>query len=177
MNKYQKEKSREIRDIMRTDKWGKMTYKEAKRKWRNGIRAFPAGSTLPYKAFDLGKFGLSRSKLRELRQAYAEIVKYAVAHGLDFRWEFESPFDQYVLRFTGTNYNTGERHGFRTAVSGDAIRQSTCSLVFLAKYILERLDREVQIYGIGLKPEFNYKFTPVYDSMVLQPMCFVLGRT
>jgi hypothetical protein len=38
MNKYQKEKSREIRDIMRTDPWRKMSYKEAKRKWRNGIR-------------------------------------------------------------------------------------------------------------------------------------------
>lgn len=44
MNKYQKEKSHEIRDIMRADKFGRTTYKEAKRKWRKGIRAFPIGT-------------------------------------------------------------------------------------------------------------------------------------
>ena len=34
MNKYQKQKSREIKALMRSDKWGRMTYKEARRKWR-----------------------------------------------------------------------------------------------------------------------------------------------
>ena len=33
MNKYQKRKSRVIRNIMRLDPWGRMTYKEAKRKF------------------------------------------------------------------------------------------------------------------------------------------------
>lgn len=173
MNKYQKEKSREIRDIMRTDKWGKMTYKEARRKWRNGIRAFPVGAASLYESFDLGRLGLSRNKMRELGQAYSDIATYSAMHGLNFRCYLDSHFDQYILRFTGRNYNTGKSYGFSASVTSDLIRQSTCSLVFLAKYILEQLDHEVKTHGIGIKPE--YRYIPVYDSMVLQPMCFVLG--
>lgn len=33
MNKYQKRKSREIKAIMRRDKFGRLSYKEAKRAW------------------------------------------------------------------------------------------------------------------------------------------------
>ena len=172
MNKYRKEKSREIRDIMRTDPWRRMSYKEAKRKWRKGIRAFPVGAARLYKSFDLCRLGLSRSKIREFGQAYTDIVKYSTAHGLDFRLEYETHFDTYVFYFTGMNYITGKRYGFRGSIASDVIRQSTCSFAFLAKYILEQLDHEVKTKGIGFKPE--YKYIPIWDNMVLQPMGFYL---
>lgn len=174
MNKYQKEKSREIRDIMRTDPWRRMSYKEAKRKWRKGIRAFPVGSTHSYELFDLGRLGLSRGKMRELGKAYFEILEYTAIHGLDFRCIYDRTFDQYVLRFTGRNYHTGKVHGFSSGISSDVIRQSNCSLVFLAKYILEQLDHEVQTHNIGLKP--NYRYVARYDTVVLPPASFILGR-
>ena len=41
MNIHNKQKSREIRDIMRYARVGQMTYKEAKREWRKGMRALP----------------------------------------------------------------------------------------------------------------------------------------
>lgn len=40
MNKYQKEKSRQIKDIMRADPGHRMSYKEAKRIWRKVARSF-----------------------------------------------------------------------------------------------------------------------------------------
>lgn len=41
MNKHRKTISREIKDIMLTDKFGRMSYKEAKRKWKKGFRSVP----------------------------------------------------------------------------------------------------------------------------------------
>ena len=38
MNKYQKKKSREIKAIMRRDKWGRLSYKDAKVVWKFGKR-------------------------------------------------------------------------------------------------------------------------------------------
>lgn len=174
MNKRQKEKSREIRDIMRTDRWRKMTYKEAKRKWRKGVRAFPVGTSHMYESFDLGRLGLSRSKMRELGQAYAKIVEYSVMHGLDFECEYSTTLDQYTLHFKGKNYITGKCYRFGARIGTTEITQVACSLDSLADYILRQLDHEVEINGIGPKPE--YRYIPVYDSMVLQPMCYMYGR-
>ena len=33
MNKYQKRKSREIKALMRRDKWGRLSYKDARKIW------------------------------------------------------------------------------------------------------------------------------------------------
>ena len=38
MNKYQKRKSREIKALMRRDKFGRLTYKEARKVWQFGKR-------------------------------------------------------------------------------------------------------------------------------------------
>ena len=41
MNKYQKKKSKEIKALQRhVDKWGRLSYKEAKREWQ-AIMNFP----------------------------------------------------------------------------------------------------------------------------------------
>ena len=36
MNKYQKKKSREIKALMRRDKWGRLSYKDARKVWQFG---------------------------------------------------------------------------------------------------------------------------------------------
>ena len=38
MNKYQKRKSREIKALMRRDKFGRLSYKDAKKVWQFGKR-------------------------------------------------------------------------------------------------------------------------------------------
>jgi hypothetical protein len=38
MNKYQKRKSREIKALVRRDKWGRLSYKYAKKVWQFGKR-------------------------------------------------------------------------------------------------------------------------------------------
>lgn len=38
MNKYQKRKSREIKALMRRDRFGRLTYKDARKVWQFGKR-------------------------------------------------------------------------------------------------------------------------------------------
>ena len=38
MNKYQRKKSKEIKTLMRKDKWDRLSYKDAKKIWQFGKR-------------------------------------------------------------------------------------------------------------------------------------------
>lgn len=163
MNKYHRQHSKEIKDIMRTDRFGKMDYKKARRKWRKGIRAFPVGDSGTWQSFDCSRLVLSREQLREVGQAYSMISRYAAERRLEITWEFDPLLDGYVLYGRGRAY-TGQRFGFRHIISAHDIRYYRGSLVDIAYYIIPRLDHELDKNGFyPPKLEENYILDPCWE--------------
>ena len=146
MNKHNKEKSREIRDIMRTDKWGRMTYKEARRKWRKGTRVVWFSPKGPWMAFDNNRLCLPRKKLREFALVHTKILKYANERCLEVEWEKVSFNSMLVLRISGRAFN-GKRFGYRQAFDIFDFRLFNCSCEDLANRIVYNLDRELNRNG------------------------------
>lgn len=139
MNKHQKEKSREIRDIMRSDGFGRMTYKEARRKWRAGIRAFRIGDMYAWKEADLAHLGFNRKKLQEVGKAFHKVLTYCGERNLAFDCFYESKVDAYTLRFTGRSVE-GERFGIMQVVSGDKLRYYKGSLLDITHRVLDEVE-------------------------------------
>lgn len=167
MNRYQKEKSREIRDIMRTDKWGRMTYKEAKRKWRKGIRAFRIGDSYIWKAADLSHLGLSRSRLTELGRAYGKIMKYANERGLIFTCEYEPFFDSYQLRFKGTM--NGRRYGISHSVTGCVLRLYGGPFTDIADRVRDEVNHKLQEFHFPSVAKPVPEIESLYPRMTIHP--------
>jgi hypothetical protein len=155
MNKYQKEKSREIRDIMRANPWRKMSYKEAKRQWRKGIRAFRVGEPRMngWLTGDLAHLGFSRSKMRELGEAYYKILRYCGERNLGFSCRYEYWADSYMLRFNGWSVD-GKQYCVRHAVSGTLLRQYRGSLMNIVHRVLDETNCRLQefIFPSVIKP-------------------------
>ena len=151
MNKYQKARSREIKDIIRADHYegapaspwrlGRMSYKQARREWKRGIRAFRVGNTWMWKAADLGSLGFNRAKLREVGQAYYKISEYCICNGLTLDSKYESCFDAYLLKFTGW-LPDGQKYRVGHSVTVDLLRQYTGNLIDIAEHILNIVGRE-----------------------------------
>jgi hypothetical protein len=168
MNKYQKERSREIRDIMRTDVWDKMTYKEARRQWRSGIRAFRCGDTHIWKSYNLAHLGFSRSKMREVGQAYYKIYEYCVRNGLTFTCEYEPFFDSYQFRFKGGYLQGRPMYASGHAIARDRIMRYGGSVVDIADWILKELDRQLTNSGF-IAPEHGNSLKSLYPRMIVHP--------
>lgn len=173
MNRYQKEKSREIRDIMRSDKWGRMTYKEARRKWRSGIRAFLVDSRMnAWVVTKLGHLGMSRSRLRELGQAYRKIIMYCAERNLGVNFYHEPRFDDIVLRFYGWSL-TGQKYSVAHTIRVDQIRQYAGALDSMVDYILGQVNKELQevCFPSPVQPDIfklSYNtFNPYYGEKFL----------
>ena len=79
MNKYHRNRHLAIRNIQRTDPFGKMSYREARRKYKSGYRAVPVGSGHSHRWFLLNfgtdKFTLAQS--RKLGEEYTTISEHA----------------------------------------------------------------------------------------------------
>jgi hypothetical protein len=169
MNKHQKEKSREIRDIMRSDRWGRMTYKEAKRKWRSGIRAFRIGDMQvlhAWKAADLTHLGFSRNKLREVGQAYHKIIKYCAKRELAFDCRYEPRSDYYWLKFKGRSWD-GRMCGVYKSVTADSLRRYAGSVFDIVEHVLSEVDEEFKKFDFV--PPAPAKVEPVYLPMTFLP--------
>lgn len=166
MNKYQKEKSREIRDIMRSDRFGRMTYKEAKRKWRKGIRAFPVGVLNAWRAENLAHLGFSRNKLLELGQAYHKLIIYCTARGLEFTCDYKYYFDSYELSFKGKSFD-GRRYRVNHSVTGALLRNCKVSLVDLTDYILEKVNVQLREFTLPSVVKTDFNTESLYPRMIL----------
>lgn len=168
MNKYQKEKSREIRDIMRSDGFGRMTYKEAKRKWRNGIRAFRIGDMYAWMAADIAHLGFSRGKLREVGQAYNKVLAYCGERNLGLMCYYVAVSDHYTLRFSGWSAD-GKKFAVMHAVSGDTIQHCKGSLLDITHRVLEEVNCRLQefIFPSVVKTDLNAE--SLYPRMTLHP--------
>jgi hypothetical protein len=118
-----------------------MTYKEAKRKWRKGIRAFKFGDE--WVAKDLARFGFTRSKLMEAGRAYYEILKYCSERNLDFRCRHIHPIDSYELVFCGRSVD-GKRYCVSYTVTRDSFCYCGGSLMDLVHHVLDKVNRRLQ---------------------------------
>lgn len=170
MNKYQKERSREIRDIMRSDGFGRMTYKEAKRKWRKGIRAFRIGDMYAWKAADISHLGFTHKQLKEVGKAYHEIIKYCAKNSLAFTCQYEPYFDSYQLGFRGRSLD-GKMYSQRHSVTATLLRQYTGSVVDIAEYVLHAVDHELQKSGFIVPADTEIQ--SMYPRMTLPPWCML----
>lgn len=186
MNKYQKLKSREIKDIIRADHYegapvspwmfGRMSYKQARREWKRGIRAFRVGNTWIWKAANLGHLGFNREKLREVGQAYYKISEYCICNGLTLNCRYEACFDSYLLRFTGW-LPDGRKYGVGHSVTAALLRQYAASLVDIAEHVIQAVDHEFTKAGyiphrttiVDMYPPIIRKPESLEPQMTLHP--------
>lgn len=166
MNKYQKEKSREIRDIMRSGGFDRMTYKEAKRTWRKGIRAFQIGDTYTWKAVNIAHLGFNRKQLKEVGQAYHKILTYCTERGLTFTCDYKYYLDFYELSFRGKSFD-GRRYGVNHPVTGALLRNCKVSLVDLTDYILEKVNVQLREFTLPSVVKTDLNIESLYPRMIL----------
>lgn len=170
MNRYRKVISREIKDIMRTDKWGRMTYKEAKRKWKAGIRAFPIGPDQRWVEFEVGRLGFNRDRLRELGQAVYMLISYASGKGMKLTVEYWPSTDAYYLKFRGKDIS-GKPFGTAIFVTATLLRQCEVSLLDVVRHVVKYTDREIEALGVTPAPKgfITYVKVPMLKDDVLEP--------
>ena len=149
MNKHNRQKSREIRAIMRTDKWGRMTYKEARRDWRKGTRVIWFNPNEPYMEFDNSKMNLSHNILKAFAPVYHEILKYAGERHLWTEYEYDPIFHAFKLRLSGHSF-TGQRFGGYMWIAVHQLEYALSAPKDLARYLLEYFDNT--LYKNGFYP-------------------------
>lgn len=143
-----------------------MTYKEAKRKWRKGIRAFKVGDA--WIAKDLARMGFSRSRLIEVGAVYYNILKYTAERKLGFACCYEPYFDSYELRFNGWSAD-GKKYTVYRTVTGVLIRQYQGPLSDIADRVLEDVNRKLREFvlpSVIKKPE---NVESLYPRMTIHP--------
>lgn len=170
MNRHQKQKSREIKDIMRADKFGRTTYKKAKRAWKAGIRAFPIGPNQTWRTFYLARLGFDRGRLRELGQAVYTLISYASDKGMKLTVEYWPSTDSYYLKFRGKDIS-GTPFGTAIFVTAILLRQCAGSLQDVARHVIKYTDREIEALGVTPMPKGFTTFVkvPFPKDAVLEP--------
>ena len=149
MNKHNKQKSREIRAIMRTDKRRRMTYKEARSKWRKGSRVIWFSPSGPWMDFDNSKLSLSYQAMKRFAVVYREVLKYANERCIELTYEHSHFTDAIKLRLSGHAFN-GKRFGGYILVRTRDLTYFCDEPEVLAKYLIENFDRS--LYNNGFYP-------------------------
>lgn len=99
MNKHRRNRHLAIRNIQRTDRFGRMTYREARRKYKAGYRAIPVGKGY-FTSWFLLNFGsdeLSLAQARKLGQEYTLISEHA--ESAQFKATMRYDVEMHWLRF------------------------------------------------------------------------------
>lgn len=175
MNRHQKQKSREIKDIMRADKFGRRTYKEAKRAWKTGIRAFPIGPNQSWRTFHLARLRFNRERLRELGQAVYMLMSYATGKGMEFTCEYWPWCDSYRLKFSGKDIS-GKSFCGSTQVGIIMLRQFAGPLQNLASFVAKNTDCEIKSLGVTpVRGKYAMVEIP-NDRLALTPVEPILGK-
>ena len=145
MNKHDKQKSSEIRAIMRTDKWGRMTYKEARRKWRKGTRVVWFSPDGPWMAFNNIDMSLSNRAMKNFAIIYLVVVKYANRRFLEVGLNHDPTLNAIGLRFSGIEPN-GRRFGIETLIDIFELDRMYCPIEYMTKYLIDRVERSLSTY-------------------------------
>lgn len=165
MNKHQRRRSREIKAIANADKWGKTTYKEAKRKWKKNIRAFPVGRTTEWVVADLSYLKLSQQRMDELGWAVRYLIHHANEKNMTLDIVYAPCIGAYKLTFRSNPLILQNRFGYTISVTADLIRWGV-SPITVAGHIVKDMD-----YGLSkLSVDTTAKIEPsrvVFDERLI----------
>lgn len=111
MNKHRRSRHLAIRNIQRTDRFGRMTYREARRKHKEGYRAIPVGSGYFTRWFllNFGSDGLTLTQSRKLGEEYTRVMEHAEST----QYRAAMHYDMYVRWFTFRYLRLNEVWQFR----------------------------------------------------------------
>lgn len=106
MNKYHRNRHLAIRNIQRTDPFGRMSYREARRKYKAGYRAVPVGNGYftRWSMLNFGTDGLTLAQSRKLGEEYTTISEHA--ESAQFKATMRYDVDMHCLGFKYRGLNS-----------------------------------------------------------------------
>lgn len=101
MNRHKRHIHESIRDIQRSDRFGRMTYKQARRKYKEGLRAIPIKFTTGtrWMLMDFGEIGILSSEAKRLGSELTDIFISALYKGYNVYVSYEDERRFFVVEF------------------------------------------------------------------------------
>lgn len=101
MNKHRRHMHESIRDIQRTDLSGKMPYRQARRKYKEGLRAIPIKFTTGtrWMLMDFGEIGIRSSEAKRLGSELTDIFISALWEGYNVYVRYETDHNFFTVEF------------------------------------------------------------------------------
>lgn len=101
MNRHRRHIHESIRDIQRTDTSGKMSYRQARRKYKEGVRAVPIKFTTGtrWMLLDFGEIGIRSSEAKRLGSELTDIFISALYKGYNVYVSYEAEHRFFVVEF------------------------------------------------------------------------------
>lgn len=101
MNKHKRHIHESIRDIQRSDRFGRLTYKQARRKYKEGLRAIPIKFTTGtrWMLMDFGESGIRSSEAKRLGSELTDIFISALYKGYNVYVSYEAERRFFVVEF------------------------------------------------------------------------------
>lgn len=101
MNRHKRHIHELIRDIQRSDRFGRMTYKQARRKYKEGVRAIPIKFTTGtrWMLMDFGEIGIRSSEAKRLGSELTDIFISALYKGYNVYVSYEAERRFFVVEF------------------------------------------------------------------------------
>lgn len=101
MNKHRRHMHESIRDIQRTDPFGKMPYRQARRKYKEGLRAIPIKFTTGTRwiLMDFGETGIRSSEAKRLGSELTDIFISALWEGYNVYVRYETDHNFVTVEF------------------------------------------------------------------------------
>lgn len=105
MNKHNRNRHLAIRNIQRTNWFGTMTYREARRKYKAGYRAIPVGTGYFARWFllNFGSDGLTLAQTRKLGEEYTLISEHAESAQFKATMHYDVKMHCLVFKYRGLN--------------------------------------------------------------------------
>ena len=101
MNRHKRHVHESVRDIQRTDPSGKLSYRQARRKYKEGLRAIPIKFTTGtrWMLMDFGKSGIRSSEAKRLGSELTDIFISALYEGYNVYVRYEADHNFFTVEF------------------------------------------------------------------------------
>lgn len=101
MNRHKRHVHESVRDIQRTDPSGKMPYRQARRKYKEGLRAIPIKFTTGtrWMLMDFGEIGIRSSEAKRLGSELTDIFISALTKGYNVYVRYETDHNFFTVEF------------------------------------------------------------------------------
>lgn len=100
MNRHRRHIHESIHDIQRSDRFRRMTYKQARRKYKEGLRAIPIKFTTGtrWMLMDFGEIGIRSSEAKRLGSELTDIFISALYEGYNVYVRYETNNNLFVVK-------------------------------------------------------------------------------